>query len=152
YGATAADIIAATDAVRAKGLEASVDPSRAFLRATGTAQQWQRALGHALKVRHGNADAPFDFYDFASTPNFGAKLKYVGTGATLYRPDLDTGRDGTAANTDDVSSAQNPQSWPLNQGKPGNQSCSQEQVVADSVYTPEQIATAYGTGKLSKEG
>jgi subtilase family serine protease len=147
YGATATDIAAATTAVRAKGLQATVDPSRAFLRATGTAQEWQEALGSPLKVTNGTPDAPFDFYEFPHSPKF-PKLKFVGAEAAIYRPDLDSGRAGGAAGTDDVSeSAEQP--WPVDGGNTPNVSCAAAED-GEPAYAPVQIATAYGTAKLDE--
>jgi undecaprenyl-diphosphatase len=98
YGAKATDIEAAVKSVEAKGLSVMVDPSRTFVRISGTADQWHKVLGKPLTVQKGTADAPFDVYDFPTVPKFD-KLTYVGAGATVYDAATDAGNRQSGAST-----------------------------------------------------
>jgi hypothetical protein len=159
YGARPADIEAAVRSVEAKGLSAMVDPSRTFVRVWATAGQWRKVLGRPLTVQKGTPTAPFDVYGLPSVPSFD-KLTYVGGGATVYDAAIDNGGGGYGATVQDArqinrsraaagSSSSAPTApWPLNVGTPGRHSCVSGTSLASSVYTPDQVAAAYGVGAL----
>jgi subtilase family serine protease len=150
YGATPADIQTALDDVAAKGMDATVDPSRVFMRISGTAAEWEKMLGKPLKFKAGSADAPFDFYDFDDTPSFGSKLKFVGTGATVYDVTADGGRSEGSSSAD-AAGASTEAAWPENEGgEYGEASCATEDFVKNNVYTPTQISDVYGTADMRK--
>jgi kumamolisin len=147
FGAQADDITDATKAVRDKGLTPAVDPSRLFMRVSGTAEQWEQALGKPLEVTAASGEAPFEFHRFPDTPDF-ADAKYVHAGATLYRADLDTGEArGSSANN--AADADANAAWPANSNGPYGSACEDDGYFENnSVFTPSQIAAAYGTDKL----
>jgi subtilase family serine protease len=159
YGARPADIEAAVKSVEAKGLSVMVDPSRTFVRVWATAEQWRKFLGQPLIVHKGTPTAPFDVYDLPSIPRFD-KLTYIGGGATVYDAAIDSGGGGYGATVQNAaeinqaratagSSLASPTApWPLNVGTPGKHTCVSGTSLASSVYTPDQLATAYGVGAL----
>jgi subtilase family serine protease len=164
YGASGADIEAAVRSVQAKGLSAMVDPSRTFVRVSGTADQWQKVLGKPLDVQKGTADAPFDYYGFPSVPKFD-KLTYVGAGATVYDAALDNGnasgdstQNAATINREAASRAASgtPTStpttlpWPVNTGVPSANTCVSGTSQATAMYSPAQLATAYHTKALKE--
>jgi subtilase family serine protease len=155
YGAKPADIDAATASVNATGLSALVDPSRTFVRVSGTAERWAKVLGRPLDVQKGTSDVPFDFYSLPVVPKF-AKLAYVGAGATVYDSAIDGGHRESGASVQNASAINrrataNPSAavgaalpWPANTGKP-TQSCVSGAPLGTQVYTPAQVAEAYHT-------
>ncbi|HTX11424.1 MAG TPA: S53 family peptidase [Solirubrobacteraceae bacterium] len=159
YGARPADIEAAVKSVEAKGLSVMVDPSRTFVRVWATAAHWREVLGQPLTVHKGTPTAPFDVYDLPSIPSFD-KLTYIGGGATVYDAAIDHSGAGYAASVEDAaqidrarasassSSSTPPAPWPLNVGTPGAHTCVSDTSLASSVYTPSQIAAAYGVSAL----
>jgi subtilase family serine protease len=160
YGAKPTDIEAAVKSVEAKGLSVMVDPSRTFARVWATAAQWRKVLGQPLTLHKGTPMSPFDVYDLPSVPRFD-KLTYIGGGATVYDAAIDNGGGGYGASVQNAaeinrarasassSSSPSPTApWPQNVGTPGTHTCVSDTSLASSVYTPDQIATAYGVGAL----
>ncbi len=62
FGATDAQIDTVAKSVRTLGLQFAADPTRLFGRVTGSAQQWQAALGTALSRQAATASSPFITY------------------------------------------------------------------------------------------
>ena len=147
YGASGDDMVAAIKAVERKGLKAFVDPSRTFVRVVGTSDQWNKSLGAPLKVIEATADAPFDFYELPKVPKFD-KLTYVRAGATVYRSDVDGGVRSTGAGAAEATSSAQAAPWPLNQVTRPSGTCVSGSSVAQSVFTPLEIATAYRTSAV----
>jgi subtilase family serine protease len=158
FGATDAQINAVAGPVQGLGLQFAADPTRLFARVTGTASQWQAALGAPLKVQAATASNPFTSYTLpAKTP---AALQPAGTtllmrSAQVYDPAAE-GRHpspgmgpamdpGTAA-TARLATAAEP--WPLDTGTPVATGCSASALRHGQVYTEQQVQTAYGVGTL----
>ena len=77
FGATDAQIDAIAQSVRSLGLQFAADPTRLFGRVTGSAKQWQAALGTPLTEHAATASNPFTSYSLpAKTP---AALQPSGT-------------------------------------------------------------------------
>jgi subtilase family serine protease len=129
-----------------------------FARVTGSAKQWQTALGTPLTEQAATASNPFTSYSLpAKTP---AALQPSGTvlllrSAQAYDPAAE-GRHpspgnglaaevGTAATADHATSAE---PWPVNTGTPFTTGCSAPALQMGEVYTEQQVQTAYGVGTL----
>src|ERR1700754_3024668 len=77
FGATDAQINAVAKSVQSLGLQFAADPTRLFARVTGSAKQWQTALGTPLTEQAATASNPFTSYGLpAKTP---AALQPSGT-------------------------------------------------------------------------
>lgn len=154
YGASDDAIRAAASAVQDKGLRISVDPTRLFARVYGTANQWKDALGQPLKHSAGTASYPFDVYTLPGDPPFGKDLRNLEAAGSVYRKDLDGNRPQSAtASGQDLPGATtqaDSQSWPRNTGQPLGTACEASYIQARAVYTPSQVATAYGTSALAR--
>jgi len=158
FGATDAQINAVAASIGSPGLQFAADPTRLFGRVTGSAKQWQAALGTPLTEQAATASNPFTSYSLpAKTP---AALQPSGTAlllnnAQVYDPAAE-GRHpspgnglvadvGTAATASHATAAK---LWPLNTGTPLTAGCSAPALQTDEVYTEQQVQTAYGVGTL----
>ena len=158
FGATDAQIDAIAQSVRSLGLQFAADPTRLFGRVTGSAKQWQAALGTPLTEQAATASNPFTSYGLpAKTP---ATLQPSGAvlllrDAQVYDPAAE-GRQpspgnglvadvGTAATASHATAAK---LWPLNTGTPFTAGCSAPALQTGEVYTEQQVQTAYGVGTL----
>jgi subtilase family serine protease len=158
FGATDAQIDAIAESVRSLGLQFAADPTRLFARVTGSAKQWQAALGAPLTEQAATASNPFTTYSLpAKTP---AALQPSGAvlllgSAQVYEPAAE-GRHpspgnglvadvGTAAAARDLTVFK---PWPLNTGTPFTAGCSAPVLRLREVYTEQQVQTAYGVGTL----
>jgi subtilase family serine protease len=151
FGATDARIEAIAKSVQSLGLQYAADPTRLFARVTGSAKQWQAALGTPLTEQAATASNPFTTYTLpARTP---ASLQPSGTVLLL----------NTAQVYDPAAEGQNPppgngqvaeagtaasEPWPHNTGTPFTAGCSTPALQLGDVYTEQQIQTAYGVGAL----
>ena len=69
FGATDAQIDTVTKKIQSLGLQFTADPTRLFGRVTGSAQQWQTALGAPLSKQAATRSSPFTGYTLpARTP------------------------------------------------------------------------------------
>src|SRR5215211_6567385 len=69
FGATDAQINTVAKSVETLGLQFAADPTRLFGRVTGSAAQWQAALGTPLSAQAATASSPFITYSLpAQTP------------------------------------------------------------------------------------
>lgn len=158
FGATDAQIDAIAESVQSLGLQFAADPTRLFARVTGSATQWQAALGAPLTEQAATASNPFTTYSLPSkTP---AALQPSGTvlllrSAQVYEPAAE-GRHpspgnglvadaGTAATARDLIVFK---PWPVNTGTPFTAGCSAPALQQREVYTEQQVQTAYGVGTL----
>src|ERR1700733_11543543 len=128
FGATDTQINAIAKSVQGLGLQFAADPTRLFARVTGTAKQWQAALGTPLTGQPATASNPFTSYTLpAKTP---AALQPAGSTllvptAQVYdsaaegrHPSPGTGlvaAAGTAATAGHATAAK---PWPVNTGTP----------------------------------
>jgi subtilase family serine protease len=160
FGATDAQISAVAASVQTLGLQFAADPTRLFGRVTGSAKQWQAALGTKLTQKAATASNPFITYTLpAGTP---AALQPAGTGlllrsAEVYDPAAEgrqppagngpAGAAGTAAAAP-ASPAKTAKPWPLNTGTPIAAGCSAPALQQGEVYTEHQVQTAYGAVTL----
>ncbi len=158
FGATDAQIDAIAQSVRSLGLQFAADPTRLFGRVTGSAKQWQAALGTPLTEQAATASNPFTSYSLpAKTP---AALQPSGAvlllrAAQVYDPAAE-GRHPSAGNglVADVGTAATAshataiEPWPQNTGTPFTAGCSAPALRTGEVYTEQQVQTAYGVGTL----
>jgi subtilase family serine protease len=157
FGATDTQINAIAGSVQSLGLQFAADPTRLFGRATGSAKQWQAALGTPLTEQPAKASNPFISYSLpAKTP---AALQPSGTSlllrdAQVYDPAAE-GRQPASGNglvadarTATASHAGTVEPWPLNTGTPVTADCSAQALEQGEVYTEQQVQTAYGVGAL----
>jgi subtilase family serine protease len=158
FGATDAQIDAIAGSVQGLGLQFTADPTRLFARVSGTAKQWQAALGAPLTQQAATASNPFTSYTLpAKTP---AALHPSGTtllmrSAQVYDPAAEGRRPspgkglvadvGSAATGRQATGAE---SWPLDTGTPFAAGCSAAALRQGKVYTERQVQTAYGVGTL----
>jgi subtilase family serine protease len=157
FGATDAQINTVAKSIKTLGLQFAADPTRLFGRVTGSTQQWQAALGTALSKRAATASSPFITYTLPrKTP---AALQPSGTSVLLpetqvYDPTAEgsrppSGNRPTAspgATSTTATTAAKP--WPFNTGTPLVANCSAPVLQRRSVYTTQQVQTAYGVDKL----
>ncbi len=158
FGATDTQIDAVAASVESLGLQFAADPTRLFGRVTGSAKQWQAALGTPLREQAATASNPFTSYSLpAKTP---AALQPPGTAlllnnAQVYDPAAERRHPspgnglvadvGTAAAASRATAAE---SWPINTGTPFTAGCSAPALKLGEVYTEQQVQTAYGVGTL----
>ena len=151
FGATDTQIEAVAKSVQGVGLQFAADPTRLFARVTGSAKQWQAALGAPLTEQAATASNPFITYILpAKTP---AALQPSGTAllldsAQVYDPAAE-GRHPSPGNglvAEAVTAAAKP--WPRNTGTPFTANCSAPALELGDVYTEQQVQTAYGVGTL----
>ena len=151
FGATQTQIDAIAKSVRSLGLQYAADPTRLFARVTGSAQQWQAALGTPLTEQAATASNPFTTYILpAKTP---AALQPPGTVLLLnstqaYDPAAE-GPDPAPGNgqlAESGTAASEP--WPRNTGTPFTAGCSSPALQLGDIYTEQQVQTAYGVGTL----
>jgi subtilase family serine protease len=151
FGATNTQIDAIATSVRSLGLQYAADPTRLFARVTGSAKQWQAALGTPLTEQAATASNPFTTYTLpAKTP---AALHPPGTvvlldTAQVYDPAAE-GRDPSSGNglaAEAGTAGTKP--WPRNTGTPFTSDCSAPTLQLGEVYTEQQVQTAYGVGTL----
>jgi subtilase family serine protease len=151
FGATDTQINAIAQSVRSLGLQYAADPTRLFGRVTGSAKQWQKALGAPLNEQPATASSPFTTYTLpARTP---AALQPSGAvlmlnSAQVYDPAAQ-GRQASPGNgqiPDAENAAKEP--WPRNTGTPATAGCSAPALLLGDVYTEQQVQTAYGVGAL----
>jgi kumamolisin len=157
FGATNAQISAVDQAVTGLGLQFSADPTRLFGRVTGSAKQWQSALGAPLSTKAATASSPFITYSLpAHTPGAlqpqGSSLllsqaQVYDPAADGHRPTPPSSQD--AAGTAPTTSAIQP--WPLNNGTPLTAGCSSPVLQHRRVYTEQQVQTAYGMDQLRSQ-
>ena len=157
FGATNAQISAVAQSVTSLGLQFTADPTRLFGRVTGSAKQWQSALGAPLSTKAATASNPFITYSLpAHTPGAlqpkGSSLllsqaQVYDPGAEGHRPTPPTsqGAAGTAPTTSAI------QPWPLNNGTPLTAGCSAPLLQHRRVYTEQQVQTAYGIDQLRSQ-
>ena len=151
FGATDARIEAIAQSVQGLGLQYAADPTRLFARVTGSAKQWQAALGTPLTEQAATASSPFTTYTLpARTP---AALQPAGAvlllnSAQVYDPAAQ-GRQ-TSPGSGQVPEAENAakEPWPHNTGTPVTAGCSAPALLLGDVYTEQQVQTAYGVGAL----
>jgi len=154
FGATDAQISTIAKSVQGLGLQFAADPTRLFARVTGSAKQWQTALGSPLTEQAATASSPFTSYSLpAKTP---AALQPSGTvlllrSAQVYDPAAEgrnpspgSGEVGTAA----AGQATSAKPWPVDTGTPYTAGCSAPALKTGEVYTEQQVQTAYGVGTL----
>jgi subtilase family serine protease len=157
FGATDAQINAVAASVESLGLQFAADPTRLFGRVTGSAKQWQAALGTPLTEQAATASNPFTSYSLpAKTP---AALQPSGAvlllrSAQVYDPAAE-GRQPSPGNglvadvgTAAAGRATAAESWPLNTGTPFTAGCSAPALQTGEVYTEQQVQAAYGVGTL----
>jgi subtilase family serine protease len=157
FGATDAQIDSIAQPVQGLGLQFAADPTRLFARVTGTAKQWQAALGTPLTQQAAKASSPFTSYTLpAKTP---AALQPSGAtlllnSAQVYDPSAQAPQpspgSGLVANagTATARSATTPEPFPLNTGTPFTTDCSAQALQQGEVYTEQQVQTAYGVSTL----
>jgi subtilase family serine protease len=155
FGATDARISAIAASVGTLGLQFAADPTRLFGRVTGSAKQWQAALGTPLSVQAATASDPFTTYSLPSrTP---AALEPSGTRlllrqAEVYDPAAEgrrpPGGPAPAGAADRAALAKTAEPWPRNTGTPVTAGCSAPPLQQGEVYTEQQVQTAYGVGTL----
>ena len=154
FGATDAQLSAIDQSVSGLGLQFTADPTRLFGRVTGTAKQWQTALGAPLSTKAATASSPFTTYTLpAHTPG---ALQPTGTSlllsqAQVYDPAAEGHRSTppttqVAAGTTPTTTTSEP--WPLNNGTPLTAGCSSPLLKHRYVYTEQQVQTAYGITPL----
>jgi len=151
FGATDARIDAIATSVQGLGLQFAADPTRLFARVTGSAKQWQTALGTPLTEQAATASNPFTTYSLpAKTP---AALQPSGAALLLrsaqtYDPAAE-GRQPSAGNGEVTGTQATPaKPWPVNTGTPDTAACSAPALEQGEVYTPQQVQTAYGVSTL----
>jgi subtilase family serine protease len=151
FGATDTQIDAIAKSVQSLGLQYAADPTRLFARVTGSARQWQAALGTPLTEQAATSSNPFTSYTLpAKTP---AALHPSGTvlllnSAQVYDPAAE-GRHPSPGNglaAEAGTAATEP--WPRNTGTPFTSDCSAPALQHRDVYTEQQVQTAYGVGTL----
>src|SRR6266700_1990932 len=156
FGASDAQINTVAKSVSTLGLGFAADPTRLFGRVTGSAQQWQTALGTPLAKQAATASSPFITYSLpAQTP---AGLQPAGTSLLLpqtlvYDPGAEGSRPPSgmrptpgAASTATPTKAARP--FPANTGTPLVAGCSAPLLAQRRVYTQQQVQTAYGIDTL----
>jgi subtilase family serine protease len=159
FGATDAQINAASKSITGLGLQFAADPSRLFARVTGTTTSWQKALGTPLAVQTATASSPFTTYGLPQS--LPAALQPSGSTVVLpqaqvYDPGAEGKRPPSAPNptgnargrTANSPATPTPQSWPLNTGTPFTAGCTSQVLHAKEVYTAQQLQTAYGVNTL----
>ena len=152
FGATDTRIEAIAKSVQSLGLHYAADPTRLFARVTGSAKQWQAALGTPLTEQAATASNPFTTYTLpAKTPT---SLQPSGTvlllnTAQVYDPAAQ-GRQTSPGNGQTAEAAENAanEPWPRNTGTPVTAGCSAPALLLGDVYTEQQVQTAYGVGAL----
>jgi subtilase family serine protease len=148
FGASDAQIDAVDRAVRAEGLEFAADPTRLFARVSGTPDQWAAALKTPLQEQPATADSPFTAYGLPQTVP--PTLAPPGTAflipvALVHDPKVEGPRRAGATGEDlALPEGGERQPWPLNDGTPLQAACSTPLLTNKSVYTPQQVHTAYG--------
>jgi kumamolisin len=154
FGATDTQLSAVAQSVSSLGLQFTADPTRLFGRVTGSAKQWQTALGAPLSTKAATASSPFTTYTLpAHTPG---ALQPTGTSLLLSQAQVyDPGAEGhrptppttqVAAGTTPATTTSEP--WPLNNGTPLTAGCSSPLLKHRYVYTEQQVQTAYGINQL----
>jgi subtilase family serine protease len=155
FGATDAQLNAIAGSVQSLGLQFTADPTRLFARVTGSAKQWQAALGTPLTEQAATESNPFTSYSLpAKTP---AALQPQGTvlllrSVQVYDPATE-GRqpspgNGLVAGAATARQATASEPWPLNTGTPFTADCMDSALLFGEVYTEQQVQTAYGVGTL----
>jgi subtilase family serine protease len=151
FGATDAQITTVSESVHGLGLRFAADPTRLFGRVSGTAEQWQKALGTPMSEHAATASSPFTVYTLPDhTP---AALHPSGT--SLLLPEAEVYDPAAAGNSPPGGTSPTPsapsagppagaQPWPFNTGTPFTAGCSAPLLQDGRVYTPQQIQTAYG--------
>ena len=154
FGATDAQINAVAESVGTLGLQFAADPTRSFGRVTGSAAQWQAALGTPLCTQAATASSPFITYSLpAQTP---AALQPSGSTLLLpetevYDPTAEGGRPpgGHHPVTGDEAAPTNAaEPWPVNADTPLSAGCSAPVLQQGGVYTQQQVQAAYGVDTL----
>jgi subtilase family serine protease len=158
FGATDAQIRAVASSVGTLGLQFAADPTRLFARVTGSASQWQAALGSPLSEKASTSSNPFITYSLpARTPS---ALQPPGTALLLPQTEVydPTAEPGPAASgqapaqqtkaAPDAGASTAPEPWPVNAGTPLSADCSSPLLQQRRVYTPQQVQTAYGVDTL----
>ena len=166
FGATDAQISAVATSVDGLGLNFEADPTRLFGRVTGTAKQWQAALGAPLSTKAATATSPFTTYSLpANTPSAlqpqGSSL--LGRQAQVYDAAARANPAPSGAAPSPSPASPSPASlgapgtaptgqavlpWPTNNGTPLTAGCSSPLLEHHHVYTEQQVQTAYGIGQL----
>jgi kumamolisin len=110
-------------------------------------------------MQRGTPSSPFDLYELPSVPKF-HDLTYAGGGATVYDAALDNGGGGYGASVQNSAAiniarasafsgpTRSPAPWPANVGTTQAHSCISGGSLARTVYTPNQVATAYDVSAL----
>jgi subtilase family serine protease len=156
FGATDAQINAVARSVQSLGLQFAADPTRLFGRVTGSAKQWQAALGTPLAEQAATASNPFITYALpARTP---AALHPSGTTllvqtAEAYDAAAEGRRPpsgpGPAVRVDTAAhGAAAARPFPPNNGTPFTAGCLAPVLQQSEVYSEQQVQTAYGVGTL----
>ncbi|MGX7678618.1 S53 family peptidase [Jatrophihabitans sp. DSM 45814] len=151
FGATDAQINTIAKSVDTLGLQFSADPTRLFARVTGSAQQWQAALGTPLTSQAAPASNPFITYTLPSrTP---APLQPSGTQlllqtAEVYVPTAEGRRPPSGNGPAAAEANTTAEPWPTNSGTPINAGCSAPPIQQGEIYTEQQTQTAYGVDTL----
>jgi subtilase family serine protease len=101
FGATDTQINAIAGSVQGLGLQFAADPTRLFARMTGSAKQWQAALGTPLTEQPATASNPFISYSLpAKIP---AALQPSGTSLLLQNTQVyDAAAEGRQPSTETV--------------------------------------------------
>jgi subtilase family serine protease len=150
FGATDKQINAVAKSVDSLGLQFAADPTRLFARVTGSAQQWQTALGAPLTQRAATASNPFTTYGLpAQIP---VTLHPSGTNlllktAEVYVPTME-GRSSPGGSGPAAATTTTAEPWPTNGGTPYAATCSEPALQNGAVYTEQQVQTAYGVDTL----
>lgn len=153
FGATDTQLSAIAQSVSGLGLQFTADPTRLFGRVTGSAKQWQTALGAPLSTKAATASSPFTTYTLpAHTPG---ALQPTGTSLLLSQAQVyDPAAEGHRSTppTTQVAAGTTPattsEPWPLNNGTPLTAGCSSPLLKHRNVYTEQQVQTAYGINQL----
>jgi subtilase family serine protease len=151
YGATNTQIDTIAKSVQSLGLQYAADPTRLFARVTGSARQWQAALGTPLTEQAATASNPFTTYALpAKTP---AALQPSGTvllldSAQVYDPAAEGRHPSPGNGLVAEAGTAGTEPWPRNTGTPFTAGCSALPLQLGEVYTEQQVQTAYGVGTL----
>ena len=153
YGASDGQIRDVSNTIAELGLGFAADPSRFFGRVSGTAAQWQSALGERLAVETATAASPFTTYSLPKQVPAGlvpSGTEIIVSQAQVYDPSAEGNRPptGRQPGAEAAASPRKTRPWPLNTGTPLTANCSAGPLQQREVYTPHQVQTAYGIDKL----
>ena len=124
---------------------------------SGSAKQWQAALGTPLTQQAATASNPFISYiPPVKMPGRAAALGHQSAAAETQVYDAAAeGRKPSSGNgaigdvgTATASHAGTVEPWPINTGTPATAGCSAQALLHGDVYTEQQVQTAYGVNMM----